>query len=253
MATHGGIGQTLAGLRTVASEATDAAGYFPALYSRVTADVAEGIRAGRFEDGPRMERLVVTFAAYYLRARRGEAPAPRSWQATWDVAGDDNLLIAQHLLLGINAHINFDLAQAVVDVVPEGGDLQDVRADFDAINDVLAGTFETVITDLDTVSRWTSEAVALGGGRLFNFSLHRARAQAWRSAEILYALDEADRPAHLRELDHLVAVLAYLITRPACPVAVAAWLARHLEEHDPPTVTRALLGPLVDDPAGVST
>ena len=51
-------------------------GYFAALYRKVTAKVKEGIAQGRFEDGPRMERLDVTFANRYLEAmdqfRRGK-------------------------------------------------------------------------------------------------------------------------------------------------------------------------------------
>ena len=94
------IEHTIDELRDVALAADDAAGYFPALYVRVTEDIAEGIRAGRFADGQRMARLVEAFAGHYLRARRAEGPVPRCWQATWDVAADPDLVIVQHLLLG---------------------------------------------------------------------------------------------------------------------------------------------------------
>ena len=54
-------------------------GYFAALYRNVTVKVKEGILAGSFEDGARMERLDVTFANRYLdaveRYRRGKNPA----------------------------------------------------------------------------------------------------------------------------------------------------------------------------------
>jgi hypothetical protein len=235
------IEQTVAELTNIAVEASDAAGYFPALYARVTADVAEGIRTNRFDDGKRMERLADTFAGYYLRARKAQTPVPRCWQATWDVAHDPNLVIVQHLLLGINAHVNYDLAQAVIDVAPSSGGLEAVRRDFASINDVLAGTFHTVIRDLDSVSRWSSEAATLGGGRLFNFSLRVARSQAWGAAERLYPLDDDERRDYLRELDRLVSVLAYMVTRPGLPVALPVWLARRFEERDPKAVTRALL------------
>ena len=108
---------------------------------------------------------------------------------------------------------------------------------------MLAASFSGVIRDLDRVSRWAGEAAALGGGRLFNFSLRLARAQAWDSAVRLTALDEAARPAYLDELDRLVSVLAYLITRPVFPLGLAVWLVRRFEQHDAPTVTRVLLGP----------
>jgi hypothetical protein len=236
------IETTIGELTEIALEAGDAAGYFPALYVRVTGDIAAGVRSGRFEDGERIERMADAFAGYYIRARRGEMTVPRCWQATWDVAGDPNLLIVQHLLLGTNAHVNHDLAQAVIEVAPDHGGLDAVRGDFEVINQVLAGTFHRVIRDLDRVSRWANEAATCGGGRLFNFSLRVARSQAWEAAERLYPLDEAARQADLRELDRLVSVLAYLVTRPGLPVGPAVWLARRFEQRDPRAVTRALLG-----------
>src|SRR5258705_13901399 len=53
----------------------DRLGFFAVLYRTVTAAVRDGIAAGRFEDGPRMERLDIVFANRYLQAfdlhRRG--------------------------------------------------------------------------------------------------------------------------------------------------------------------------------------
>ena len=54
------------------------AGYFPALYRKVTLAVKHGIEHHLFEDGERMERLDVIFANRYLEAydqyRNGEKP-----------------------------------------------------------------------------------------------------------------------------------------------------------------------------------
>jgi hypothetical protein len=236
------IAQTVDELRHIALQARDAAGYFPALYVRVTGEIAAGIRNQRFDDGERMERLVDAFAGYYIRARQGHKPVPRCWQAAWDVAADRELLIVQHLLLGINAHVNHDLAQAIVEVAPRYGGLEAMRDDFDLVNDVLARTLTGVIRDLDRVSRWASEAMMLGGGQLFNFSLRVARSQAWGAAERLYPLDEAGRREYLRELDRLVSILAYLVTRPVFPLGLAVRLARWFEHQDPRAVTRTLLG-----------
>ena len=237
-----GIADTAAELRAIAREADDATGYFPALYSRVTARIAESIAAGRFDDGPRMERFATTFASYYVRAFRNDIPRPRCWQATWDVAGDGALLIVQHLLLGINAHVNHDLPLAVVDVARGAGGLASVHDDFLAVNAVLAETYNGVLRDLDRVSRWTNEAAALGGGRSFNFSLRVARDQAWDAAGRLFPLDADGSAAYAAELDRLVSVLAFLVTRPVFPLRLLVPLARRLEQRDPRTVTAALLG-----------
>jgi hypothetical protein len=236
------IEQTIDELRDIALESGDAAGYFPALYVRVTGEIAARIRNQLFENSERMERLVDVFAGYYIRARYAEITVPRCWQATWDVAADPGLVIVQHLLLGANAHVNHDLAQAIVEIAPHYGGLEAVRGDFNMVNDVLAATFFGVIRDLDRVSWWASEAAMFGGGRLFNFSMRAARSQAWGTAERLYPLDEAGRREYMRELDRLVSILAYMITRPTFPAGFALWLARRFEERDPRAVTRALLG-----------
>jgi hypothetical protein len=236
------IDDTIKDLRNIASSAGDASGYFPALYVRVTEDIAAGIHDGKFDDGLRMEALVDTFASYYIRAWYEEIPVPRCWEAAWDVADEVDLLIVQHLLLGTNAHVNHDLAQAIVEIAPNYGGLKAVRDDFDVVNDVLASTFNGVIRDLDRVSRWASEAAMFGGGRLFNFSLRVARSQAWGAAERLYLLDGTERQRYMRELDQLVSILAYLITRPVFPVRLAVSVARRFEQRDSRTVTQVLLG-----------
>ncbi|HEX9993644.1 MAG TPA: DUF5995 family protein [Acidimicrobiales bacterium] len=236
------IGETAAELRAVALAAPDASGHFPAMYSVVTARIAAAIEEGRFEDGPRMDRFATTFARLYLRAHANRAEAARCWRATWDVAGDRRLLIVQHLLLGVNAHVNYDLARAVVEVAGPGGDLAAVRPDFEAVNDVLADTYSTVLRDLDRVSRWVNLAASMGGGRVFRFSLRVARDRAWDAAVRLHGLDEPGRRRYLAELDDLVAVLAYLVANPGPVPELAARLARRLEEQDPLVVTRALLG-----------
>ena len=236
------IRETAEELRTIARSCDDAAGYFPAMYSCVTTKIADSIDANEFADGDRMNVFATEFAKRYTRAWRQEIPRPRCWQASWDVADDGNLLIVQQLLLGINAHVNYDLPQAVVEVARKTGGLAGVRNDFNAVNDVLAEVSVGVLGELDRLSHWTSMIAGLGGGRVFNFSLRAARAQAWSAAERLYALDDHQQREYVAELDELVSVLAYLITRPPIPVAVLVFFARFLEQRDPKLVTAGLLG-----------
>ena len=228
-------------LRSIARSATNSLGYFPALYSHVTDRVSAGITAHTFDDPARMDRFISAFAGHYLGAVQDPAGRARCWQACWDVADNNALLIVQHLLLGINAHVNYDLAQTVASVGSSSGNFDAVRRDFDAVNDILASTMTDVLRELDQVSRWTNTIASLGGGKLFNFSLREARAQAWRAGIRLAKLDAAAQGDYLRELDGLVATLAYLVTRPGFPVSLAVPIARRLENRDPKAVTTALL------------
>ena len=163
MSTEAPLAQTLEQLRGLARQSPDAAGYFPAMYAHVTASVQQRLVSGQFADPARMAALTTTFADLYLQAARDRRGAPGCWRASWAVAGDRDLLIAQHLLLGINAHVNHDLPQAVVAEAARTGDLASLRGDFDAVNDLLATSYEQVASRLDGVARWTSTAAALGG------------------------------------------------------------------------------------------
>ncbi|HEY6348039.1 MAG TPA: DUF5995 family protein, partial [Candidatus Angelobacter sp.] len=96
-------------------------GYFAALYRRVTRSVKQGIDQGKFQNGPLMEKLDVTFANRYLTAyeqfRSKQAPT-LSWQLAFRSTSAWYPLIVQQLLIGINAHINLDLGIAAATVAP---------------------------------------------------------------------------------------------------------------------------------------
>ncbi len=236
------IADTAKDLRAIALAATDASGYFAALYSRVTARIGASIAAGTFADGPKLDRFATQFASLYVDASRDASSRAGCWQASWNVAADPRMLIVQHLLLGINAHVNYDLPRAVVAAADERGDLNSIRPDFDMVNTVLAATYVDVVKDLGRVSRWANAAARLGGGDAFNFSLRTARAQAWQAATRMYPLSKSGRDDYDVELDHAVSVLAYLITKPSPPLRPLLCLARRLEERDPTKVVTALLG-----------
>lgn len=240
------LDDTVEALRSAAIDADDASGHFPAMYARVTDRIRRAAASGEFEDPEGMVRFARAFAGWYLRPRSGVEPVPGSWRAAWDVADDRRLLVVQHLLLGVNAHVNHDLGQVVVELADrrEDGSLPAMRRDFDTVNAVLAATMPEVVRDLGRSSRWVNAAAVWGADRWFHFSLERAREQAWRYAERTHRLDAEGRRTAAAELDQLVRVLAHLVTRPVWPVKWLVPVARRLEEDDPRTVTRDLLGDL---------
>lgn len=236
-----GLMVTIERLRRLAGGASDASGHFPAMYAHVTIAMQQRVESGDFADPARTAAFTHNFADLYLTAAGDRTGAARCWRASWDVAHDQRLLIAQHLILGINAHVNYDLPQAVVAAADKTGSLASLRPDFDAVNDVLADAYGQVVSRLNVVSRWTSSAAALGGGQLFHFSLRVARDQAWGAAERLYVLNSPQRAEYLEDLDRLVGILAFLVTRPPLPVRLLLPLVRKCEVRDPRQVTAALL------------
>ncbi|MGH9269604.1 MAG: DUF5995 family protein, partial [Acidimicrobiales bacterium] len=137
------IDAVLAELAVVVDEARAArsrTGYFAALYQQVTVAVKAGVEEGLFDDGPRMSRFDARFARRYLGAAaawKAGRPLARCWKVAFTAAARSDRLILQHLLLGINAHINLDLAIAAAEVSP-GRAIAGLEADFNRINDVLA-------------------------------------------------------------------------------------------------------------------
>jgi Family of unknown function (DUF5995) len=175
-------------------------GYFAALYRRVTRAVRDGVNNGSFQNGPLMERLDVVFASRYLDAlaayQAGNQPT-RSWKLAFDACNDDGRLILQHLLAGMNAHINLDLGIASAQVSP-GDQLPQLKADFDQINDVLAAQVGAVESEMGVVSPLIKNLsiVGLSGETtLINFNIGLARKTAWFTAERL-----ADGPSYLYEI-----------------------------------------------------
>ena len=137
------IDEVIAQLQTIIDDSiknNDRLGFFAALYIKVTSRVKEGIVNNEFDDSSRMEMLDVTFANKYLLAyqqwKSGIEPSG-SWKVAFETSKKPFPLVLQHLLLGINAHINLDLGVAAVEVSGTN-DLKVIRNDFNAINNVLA-------------------------------------------------------------------------------------------------------------------
>jgi hypothetical protein len=219
-------------------ECGDASGYFTIVYRAVTQRVRDGIVAGEFADGDRMERFDVVFAQRFLDARTAwnaeSGDVPEAWRLAFETAQHGRCLVAQHLLLGINAHINLDLGVAAA-AAAAPGEVEALRDDFETINDVLAELVDQMQASLAAVSPWT-RWVDLAGLRfdeaLVTFSLRRARADAWRFATELSSASAEERRGLEAQRDAEVAALGARIARPGRPVRWLVGAARRHERHD---------------------
>lgn len=167
-------------------------GYFAALYERVTTNVRRALVAGNvFHDNPRMERLDVVFANRFLAAWdqhvSGGTPS-QSWRAAFALLDDPGPLVVQHLLIGMNAHINLDLGVAAATVAPSPAQLESLWPDFKRINEVLSRLVIVVEDELGEISprlkRIEDFAPALED-KLFDFAIDVARDVAWALAQEL--------------------------------------------------------------------
>lgn len=206
-------------------------GYFACLYRRVTLDVKNGIAEGFFQDGRRMEALDVIFANRYLAAVdqywRGEQPTA-AWQVSFDSARTWRLVVLQHLLLGMNAHIHLDLGIAAAQTVPDGK-VKAMHADFVRINEILARMVDETRLRLNRV--WPAvKPLALAAGNadsaIVNLVLARSRNRSWEAACRLAAMPAADQPAFIDRLDTWTTRRSRLICRPSYTLSALLLLVR---------------------------
>jgi hypothetical protein len=219
----------------------DRTGYFAAMYLAVTNTVRQRAGEGRFEDPASMELFVSGFAARYLDALaawRTGGRCPRSWVVAFQAASRWRPIILQHLLLGINAHINLDLGVAACDVAA-GRPLDAVRADFDAVNDVLGQLIDGCQGALDEVSPWLDLVDKIGGKgdeTLIRFSLVAARRQAWAVAQRISPLTGAARDRAIASVDGQTALVAHAVEHPGIGASAVLFTVRARERAEPKEV-----------------
>jgi Family of unknown function (DUF5995) len=194
-------------------------GYFAALYAAMTRRVQQGILSGQFADSRRMETLCVLFAHRYLEAfrewRRGESPT-MSWAMAFGATRQSDVTVVQHLLLGINAHINLDLGIAAQKTSP-GAALASLEGDFDHINGVISSLMNDVKATLSRLAwpvRLLDDFTGDVDDVIANFSIRVARDEAWAFATRLNTEEHLEFDEAVRLRDDHVAALADRILRP---------------------------------------
>ncbi|MBD8487648.1 hypothetical protein IFO69_02695 [Echinicola sp. CAU 1574] len=220
-------------------------GYFAILYRQVTKRIKEGIENDEFEDNPRMEKLDILFATRFFEAYElhlTSASPTQSWACAFNTSTASGHMILQHLLLGINAHINLDLGIAAV-LTMNGQDMLGIKNDFDKINIILASIVDGVKANLSLVSPVFGFLIQFAKGKdeiLLDFSIKLARDGAWKFAnEYLIALDQDDC---LRLRDLSIAKLGQKIAKPGIILNFIARLISLTEWKSVPDVMDQLEG-----------
>jgi hypothetical protein len=193
-------------------------GLFAYVYRRTTDEIATEIARGNFEDNERLEKFDVVFARLYLHvyeAYKNNRKVSGAWAYAFDQV-DKPLTIVQHILLGMNAHINLDLALAAAKVM-EGQDIQAIERDFHRVNDILYQITNELQDRLSRVSPLMFVLDLIGKNKdekIINFSMRKARTQSWHAANRLWSLSEEEREGAVRRIDRVVVLLSKLIRSP---------------------------------------
>lgn len=174
--------------------ASDGVAVFLDLYRQVTVLVAQRVMDGTFKDPAFAEALDVVFAGIFLDVPQRIAagtPVATAWAPLVEARAVP-LFPIQFALAGMNAHINHDLAVAVVNTCkqrnrdPESGS---IHADFNRINGVLSDLVAPIRSEfLDKAVVVYGAPLAPLANILTNFSMDRARDAAWASALTMWAV-----------------------------------------------------------------
>jgi len=208
--------------------------YFHATYQRTTVAVAEELRSGGFLDAGWVERWDVAFADLYLDALQ-DALAGRRAARPWEVAfgAPAGLPPLRHVLLGMNAHINYDLPQALLAVITDD-DFADPallarrQSDHRAIDDILASRISAEADELAAISgpgssldRLLRPLSQLGTRRF----LRDSREKVWANAAVLSQARIRGPQAYARALSQLEELSAAKVTALQAPGQILLKLA----------------------------
>jgi hypothetical protein len=212
--------------------------FFHATYLRTTRAVRDALRAGRFSDPDWVERWDVAFADYYLDALRADSAGeavPGPWAVAFRTGRErPDAPALRHVLLGMNAHINYDLPQALLAVI-SGAEFADPallgrrRADHQRIDEVLSqrvGAEDTELAGAVPRSAVDTALTPLNQAASRRF-LREARAKVWDNTIELNAARSLGAAAYAERLGDLEALSAARVAELVRPGQVLLRLAVH--------------------------
>ncbi len=185
---------------------------FLRVYAHMTRRMLQRMHTAFFVDPAWIERVALRFADYYFDALddyEAGRKAPPAWQLAFDCAAQRRCFLLQDIALGINAHINNDLAQVLADILRDEGDwdapsrMERRRFDHDQINRIL---HEIIPAVEDEAARHYGRMVAMLGRvmgtlneTLTGFGLKQFRDNTWRCARFLLAARSDEERRRVRE------------------------------------------------------
>ncbi len=182
-------------------------GYFACTYRTTTIAVLEGVKKKKFEDGPRMVAMDVAFANRYFQALenyQNGRKCTNAWFTTFEAGKNDQLLIIQHILLGMNAHINLDLGIAAAEIMP-ARKIAPLKKDFGVINEIIASINQKVQDSLSKICYSIDLIDKISNNKdniVLDFAISKARETSWATAYILSNSSNFFRPSIINLVDN---------------------------------------------------
>jgi hypothetical protein len=201
----------LARLRAIDAVLQDSDGlkWFNRLYMMVTQQVDQNPPGGAWRNPAWLNRLDAIFAGLYFRALSDfltGGSIPSSWNALFAARFQPGIDRIQFALAGMNAHINHDLAQALLAVNAEMNVAPSLtspeHADFESVNTILKNTIPAALNMIATdVLGMAAQDTGKIGRLLAFWDVCKARELAWVFADHLRGLGGISRDVALSSQD----------------------------------------------------
>ncbi len=180
-------------------------------YRAMTSNMLAALEDGFFSDGEWVDRLLHHFADYYFDAlyceECGEV-VPAVWHHVYDQSRESKLHPMQLLLMGVNAHINYDLVLALRDMLQSewseaSNELREMRySDHMKVNQVIADTIDQVQDEVIEPGHPMMAVLDAMMGRLDEYLLSRLitswRQEVWTNALAMIGCEQQKRLEVLR-------------------------------------------------------
>jgi hypothetical protein len=220
--------------------ANDERQHFHLAYLNSTKAVMADVDADRFVDSAWAERWGIAFADLYLDAfdawESGADPSG-PWRVAFEASRDPNIPPVRHALLGINAHINYDLPQAFLAVISDD-EFDDSKlmaqraADHAHVDSILVRRVRQEDKNLKRVEEPGDRTMVDRLMMPFNRAgtkafLKEGRKKVWRNARVLNGARQQGMDVYAAELARLEALCEERVTDLIRPRYVLVSLARH--------------------------
>lgn len=222
---------TIASMDTIIQQwqtSSDDKALFLRCYLMMTSNVLVAVNRHEFNDPIWVSTLLDRFADYYFVALRAyeddPTSAPAVWQVAHNAARNPKISAMQKMLLGVNAHINFDLVLTLVDMLEGEWDshTEELRngryADHCHINKIIGETIDAVQDEVLEPAMPIMDVIdkLLGpiDERIIVHLISQWREKVWKNAATLLTLNETeDRGAFMAQVEQEALQIGKLICK----------------------------------------
>lgn len=130
---------------SLAGSALDSLHSFNTTYLIITEHVQQAMRENRFQDCGFLESFDICFAMYYLQALHDychDARVPSAWRITFEAAQRHKAPSLVVMALGVNAHVNNDIPQVLLETSATDAN----RPDYRLVNQVIKEALSEVLS-----------------------------------------------------------------------------------------------------------